>query len=464
MADTSTAQWSLLSRVMTAVLAVLAVGGVIVAVASWTYGRSAARQAYDRLLVGAAQDIAESIDVIDGAPLTDLPVSAFGLLGLAADDRITYAVRGPNGGLLTGHETARLPEGLRRRTGDTEFFDAEMQGEPARFVTVVRRFAERDFSGNVTVTVGQTLLARNAMAMTLARGALTAAAFAGAVLIVIAFLVVRSAMRPLGRIADNLLARDPYDLTPMETNVPSEVGVMLVALNRFMLRLDRQVDALRHLISDTAHQLRTPVAAIRAQAELAVEQDTPARQAQRLERLLRRTRSLGELLDQILSRALVIHRTDNAPPVPVDLRDIALAVIEERDHELIAPGVPVALVIGPDPIIVMADEISLREAAKNLLVNAMRHGKPSIRIGVSAQGAVASLWVEDSGSGPSPDVLSRLGGRFESSALAGGTGSGLGLSIVRSVAEAFGGRLCFATTDSGFRAALELPAREERAP
>ncbi|SFU19216.1 sensor histidine kinase [Sedimentitalea nanhaiensis] len=461
MTEAIATQRSLLSRVMIAVFAVLTIGGIIVALASWSYGRAAARQAYDRLLVGAAQDIAESINVIDGAPLADLPVSAFALLGLASNDRITYAVRGPSGNLLTGHNTARIPEGRHRPGSDTFFYDERMQGEPARFVAVVRRFAERNFSGNVSVIVGQTLQARNAMAFDLASRAMTAAAFAGVALILIAFLVVRSAMRPLGRIADELSARDPYDLTPMETNVPAEVGVMLVALNRFMLRLERQVDSMRHLISDTAHQLRTPVAAIRAQAELALEQEPPERQAQRLQHLLRRTRSLGDLLDQILSRALVIHRTDNAPPVPVDLRDIALAVVEERDHELIAPGIEVELVIGPDPVVVMADEISLGEAAKNLLVNAMRHGKPPIRIGVSLDGITASLWVEDAGTGPSSDVLSRLGKRFERSVVSGGTG--LGLSIAQSVAEAFAGRLHFDRTSRGFCAAIELPVSGESA-
>ena len=451
---------SLLSRVMVAVFGLLAVGGVIVALASWSYGRAAARQAYDRLLVGAAQDIAESIDVVDGAPLADLPVSAFGLLGLSADDRIAYAVRGPGGGLLTGSDTAPLPPQARRAAGSPYFFDATMQGEPARFVTVIRRFSERNFSGNVSVTLGQTLQARNGMAFALARDALIAAAVAGLILALAAFLVVRSAIRPLGRIAEDLVARDPYDLTPMETNVPAEVGVMLDALNRFMLRLDRQVDAMRHLISDTAHQLRTPVAAIRSLAELAADDQAPDGKAQALDRLLRRTRSLGRLLDQMLSRALVIHRTDTAPPVPIDLRDVALAVIDSRDHDLIAPGLEVDLSIGTDPVRVLGDEMSLTEAAKNLLGNAISHGVAPIRIGVTQDADRAMLWVEDAGPGPSDDIMERLGGRFERAAVSQGNSAGLGLSIVRAVAEAFGGQLRFARTASGFRAALELPASQ----
>jgi len=453
------AQRSLLSRVIIGVLSLLAVGGCIVSLASFAYGKNAARQSYDRLLIGAANDIAESINIIDGAAVADIPVSAFGLLSLALDDRISYAVRGPDGALLTGYETALPPEGSARRS-DAFYFDSTLQGEPSRFVTVVRRFSERDYSGTVSVTVGQTLRARNAMALDLTKGALVITGLAGIALILSAYLVIRSAMRPLDRMASELLARDPYDLTPMQADGPAEVAVMTDAMNRFMQRLDRQIGAMKHLISDTAHQLRTPVAAIRAQAELALEDDTE-HQPQRLERLLRRTRSLGNLLDQMLSRALVIHRTDNAPPEPVDLRDIALQVLDDCDPELLAPGVEVDLIITDTPVIVMADEVSVTEAGKNMLTNALQHGKAPIRIGVSTSPIHSELWVEDAGDGPPQDVLSRIGGRFERSAASQGNSAGLGLSILHAVAEAFGGKVTMGKTDTGFRVTLALPTQTE---
>ncbi|KJZ18054.1 histidine kinase [Loktanella sp. S4079] len=453
------AQRSLLSRVMIGVLSLLAVGGCVVLLASFAYGKNAARQAYDRLLIGAANDIAESINIIDGAAVADIPVSAFGLLSLALDDRISYAVRGPDGTLLTGYETALPPEGSARRSPPF-YYDSTLQGEPSRFVTVVRRFSERDYSGTVSVTVGQTLRARNEMALNLTKGALVMTGLAGIALILSAYLVIRSAMRPLDQMANELLARDPYDLTPMKAHGPAEVAVMTEAMNRFMQRLDRQIGAMKHLISDTAHQLRTPVAAIRAQAELALEDDKD-HQPQRLERLLRRTRSLGNLLDQMLSRALVIHRTDNAPPKPVDLRDIALQVLDDCDPDLLAPGVEVDLIITEAPVIVMADEVSLTEAGKNMLTNALQHGQAPVRIGVSTNTNQSELWVEDAGEGPEQDVLSRIGGRFERSAASRGTSAGLGLSIVHAVAEAFGGKITMGKQANGFRVALVLPTQEE---
>ncbi|MFZ3584067.1 sensor histidine kinase [Loktanella sp. DJP18] len=445
-------RWTLVSRVMVGVLSLLALGGIVVAFAAFAYGRSAARQAFDPLLVGAAQDIAESISIGDEGPVIDLPVSAFGLLSLAPEDRIFYAIHGPDGALLTGYDG--IPAALD--TVQPRFRDWTLQDDAARFVTVSRLFSERAYAGRIYVTVGQTTRARRAMALDLTRRALFVTTFGGIALIVSALIIIRSAMRPLEVLTRDLAQRDPYDLTPMQADGPQEVRVLVGALNRFMGRLDRQVGAMKNLISDTAHQLRTPVAAIRAQAELALEDDAP-RRLPRLERLVWRTRSLGRLLDQMLSRALVIHRIDNAAPTAIDLRDIALTVLDSRDHELLAPGKDVQLRIGEDAVVVLADEISLTEAVRNMLVNALRHGATPVVIGVSPTPTGSAIWVQDSGDGPPDAVRATLGQRFERSAASKGNSAGLGLSIVRAVAQAFGGEMTMATVQGGFRVSLTLP-------
>lgn len=140
-------------------------------------------------------------------------------------------------------------------------------------------------------------------------------------------------------------------------------------------------------------------------------------------------------------------------------RDIALNVVESRDHELLSPETEVKLRIGPDEVIVMADEISLTEAVKNMFNNALRHGQSPVVIGVSQTGTDAAIWVEDAGDGPPADILDRIGERFERSAASSGRSAGLGLSIVRSVATAFHGELSMGQGDAGFRVTLTLRAR-----
>jgi len=453
---------SLLSRLIKAVLALFVLGGLLVAATSWFNGRQAAWESYDRLLVGAASDIAESIRVQDGAPVVDLPVSAFELLAQAPDDRVSYAVRGPDKALITGFADAPAPRNDPRRDPGPAFYEARMQGEDARWVEITRRFAERDFSGEVRVTVGQTNRARQAMAVALMLDALWPMALAGVALLLTSVAVIRTAMRPLNAIAEDLASRDPYDLTPMPTeNVPQEIKVIVDAMNRFMARLDRQMVVMRNLISDTAHQLRTPVAAIRVQAETVLEEEDPALRTRALERLLRRTRGLGTLLDQMLSRAMVIHRTDSAPRQALDLRGIALEIVETRDHEAIAPGTEIELVIGEEEVPVMADEFSLVQAGKNLLTNAFRHGAPPVRIGVDRVAGEAKLWVEDGGPGIPSEQAECLDRRFERTAASSEDSAGLGLSIVTAVAAAFGGRVETGREDGRFRIALVLPDRGE---
>lgn len=452
---------SLTARVLLAVLLILMLGGLLVAGSTWWNGRLAARQSYDRLLLGAASDIAESIRIQAGQPLVDLPVSAFQLLAQAPDDRIFYQVRDASGRFITGLDETTAIDAPRGANG--AYFEAALNGEPARFVRVTRRFAERDYSGEIVVLVGQTLHARHAMTRTLMADALLPMAIAGLALVLMSGFVVRSALRPLEALSRNLMQRDPYDLTPMQTDrLPRELQGTIAAMNRFMARLDRQVDAMRNLISDTAHQLRTPVAAIRVQAETALDDhDTRARS---LERLLARTRSLGTLLDQLLSRAMVIHRTDSAPRLPVDLREVALEIVERRDHEVLAPGVEVRLEIGDLPVTVNADPFSLGEAAKNLLGNALKHGQAPVSIGAERRGDRAVLWVRDGGPGPDKAVAERLGSRFNRDASSAEGNVGLGLSIVHSVAAAFGGHVEMTRFDTGFEAALILPASPAEGP
>ncbi|MBY6046741.1 sensor histidine kinase [Vannielia litorea] len=453
---------SLTARVLGTVLVILLVGGLLVAGSIWWNTRAAARQSYDRILFGAASDIAAAIRIQQGTPLVDLPVSAFELLAQAPDDRVYYAVTGPGGALITALDPAHtVPAPDQPASVGATFFTGTLSGEEARFVRLSRSFAERDFSGAVEVVVGQTLRARNAMTTDLMLDALLPMAAAGLLLTLLAALVVRSALRPLDALVADLSRRDPYDLTPMPAEaLPRELGVMLGAVNRFMGRLDGQVEAMRTLISDTAHQLRTPVAAIQVHGESAAEEQSEEARERALARLLARTRSLRTLLDQLLSRALVVHRTDSAPRTPVDLREVALEVMERDDQSVLRPEAELRLQIGDAPVMVRADAFSLQEAAHNLLNNALRHGQAPVSIGAEQRGREAVLWVEDSGPGPAPEVIAHLGERFNRSADSREQGSGVGLSIVAKVASAFGGRVEMGASETGFRAALVLPAEE----
>ncbi|MBO0344089.1 sensor histidine kinase [Roseibium sp. CAU 1637] len=459
---TSLTTMSLTARVAIGVLSLLLVGGLLVSVAAFAYGRQAAQEAYDRLLLGAANDIASSITVQNGIPRVILPISAFELLALAPDDRIGYRVIGVDSQTLTGYSEITLPES-RSRAAVSDYFDAEFYGEPARYAVVSRRFAERTLNGTVKVIVGHTLKARNALAFDITRKALYVVAASAIAMLLLAAVAVRSALKPLERLADQLSRRDPHDLTPMDTRVPREVAMMVTAVNRFMERLDRQMGSMRHLISDTAHQLRTPVAAMRAQADLLEEEEDEIRKKRIVQRIHDRSINLGRLLDQLLSRALVVHRVDSVKREMLDLRDIAVDIYEEGDYSVLAPQADVHLQVDDGPVLVLADSLSLREGLKNLLNNALKHGKAPVTLGASIEAGQAVLWVQDAGPGPDSNVLTQIGERFNlSSRPESNSGSGLGLAIVQSVADAFGGALRMGSVKpAGFRVAMVFALAEK---
>ncbi|WP_084174979.1 sensor histidine kinase [Afifella pfennigii] len=429
--------------------------GLAVAFAALAYGRQAAQQAYDRLLIGAAGQIAGAVSIRDGEVVVDIPASAFDLLALAREDRVVYAVFGPDGTLLTGYDELQRPEAAE----DVAFAHASFAGEPVRLVALKRHFAERAFRGTVTVVVGQTLRARSELAWDIAGSALVVVAVAGLLMVALVIFAIRSALLPLRRIENLLSSREPQDLTPLRLAVPSEIGHLTAAINRFMARIDRQVTATRGLIADASHQLRTPVTALRAQAELAAEENDPERQRAIVARIHKRAVGLGRLTDQILSHAMIIHRAEAVPRESVDLRLVAMKAVEETDAGVEGAGAPIRLDLPEEPVLCRGDEFSLVEAVKNLLNNALKHGRPPVDLSAANEGERALITVRDTGEGLPPEDWQAASRRFFDSAGASPSQAGLGLAIVGAVAKAHGGSLKFARPpEGGFAASLVVPA------
>lgn len=446
---------SLTARLAGALALIFALGGVAVAVAALAYGRSAAQQSYDRLLIGAANQIANEISIRGGAVDVDLPLSAFELLSLAPDDRILYAVYDPAGQLLTGYPS------LHPDQSQATFSNGSFGGEPIRIAQVRRPFAERSFSGVVEVLVGQTTRARERLAAQIARNALIAAGIAGLVMSGLAVFAVRSALQPLRRIERDIAGRPSNDLTPVSVDVPREIGSMVAALNRFMARLDRQVGVMRNLIADAAHQLRTPIAALRAQAELAADETDPERLRAAIGRIHRRSVNLSRLADQLLNHAMIIHRADSAPLERIDLRTVAIRTLEQTDHDLLGDGIRPHLDLPENPVWVEADPLSLVEACKNLVMNALRHGQAPVTLVVAQTGPHPSIAVRDAGPGIPASLWRQAGARFAGDSGVSADSAGLGLAIVQAVATAHKGRLTLSRPASGgFQAAIEFSGTE----
>ena len=451
---------SITLRLAATIALILAAGGVAISIAAYAYGRQAAQQAYDRLLAGAAFQIAQSIAIVDGRVVVNLPVSAFELLALAPDDRVFYRVIGPDGGTITGYADLPAPASAKE---DLEFYSVDYSGEAVRLASAMRRFAERGFTGRVQVVVGHTTRARAALARDITAKALVLVAIAGAVLVALVAFAVRSSLGPLVRVEQALRSRDPKDLSPLTVSTPREVETIVAAINRFMSRLSGRVTVMQNLIADATHQLKTPIAALRAQAELASGEPDPARLRMIAGKIHTRAVGLSRLADQLLNQALIIHRSDTAAQEVIDLREVAIRATEATDHDLLSSGLDLHLDLPEHPVHAHGDALSLVEALKNLLSNALRYGKPPVWFSVEHDPGreMAAFAVTDCGPGiPEPDWRDR-GRRFARSAGSQPDSAGLGLAIVNAVAEAHRGHLTFSRTpEGGFRVVLAIPAEK----
>ena len=435
-----------LGVVMVLVLAFIVIGTII---AAGRYGQAAADETFDRLLRGAALQMAERVIVVDGQAGIDLPVSAFELLSLARNDRVFYRVEGTGNETITGYADLPLPP-----DGRDGIYNASYKGVTLRAIYLSRKLAERNLSGSVGIVVAQSVEERSALARTITTQAVLVISCAGAVLLALSFIALRFALRPLLRVEQAIRERDARDLSPIDVPVPTEVSVLVEAINRFMGRLGRRIDAMQNLVADAAHQLRTPITAMRVQAQLALDEADPSRLDRLHRRIYQRSVGLGRLADQLLSHALVSHRADSEKLEVIDLRRVAMETAREMRA---VSEEPIDMELPEDPVPVRGDLISLREAIKNLVNNAQKHGKPPVRLIVTPpENGRASILVHDTGIGIPDDFHLRVGTRFAANGVTPDS-AGLGLAITAAVAGSHDAVLVLRRPESGgFDIGLQL--------
>jgi two-component system sensor histidine kinase TctE len=453
---------SLFFRLVVLVSGLLVFGAAVLMTVAWYSARQAADEAYDRLLLGAAYQIADAITVQEGRPEIELPVSAFELLALSDRDRIFYRVLDPLGRTMTGYDDLPLPSGSPDATASGPVLaDGSYAGEPVRVARVSRRFDDPQMRGEAVVIVAQTVEARALLARQLTLRSLALVLAMGAIAIGGTIFAVRYALAPIGRLEAAIRQRDPQDLSFLSVSAPRELAPFVAEINRFIGRLRGRIDLMQQFIADAAHQLRTPLTALNGQVDLLSRDDYSERGKAQLERIRVRSVQLARLANQLLSHAMIAHRRQAVAATAFDLTELTRRALDEAIPDILERDVMVTFQPPPEPLMMAGDPVSVAEAIKNVVDNAIRHGAPGqLLVRLSTRDHAAVIEVEDDGPGIDAQDWPRVVKRF-GAVSSEGKGSGLGLSIAAEVASAHGGALTFREGEIGFVVELSLDRGRE---
>jgi len=423
---------------------------LLIGINAWlAYDRAvhAANEAFDRSLYLAARTLAEDLQWQDGRVQLQMRPGTGYLFENHTGSRLFHQVSDAQGRLLFG--MADMPTPAQEAvSGQVHFFalvgfaDGLYRDRPvrlARLTHVLPHAAEPDRL--LYVTVAETREAREALIQTILRETLGSQALLLMAMGLLVSLSVRLAVRPLHRLGQLIASRADDDLQPLpQGQWPREVLPLVDAIHGYMQRLGRLIGIRKRFLDNAAHQLRTPLTALKTQLGLLQRQvaQTPAsaEMAPLVQAALRTTDDAVRLTAQLLALTRAEHGLDMEPRASVDLVALARQVTEDhlwRAHER---GDDLGFESTTQKFEVQGHAVLLQEALANLIDNAMHHGGAGvcITVRVGAQG----IEVEDDGPGIPLAHQAHVFERFYRAAPAGVSGSGLGLAIVQEIARQHG--------------------------
>lgn len=317
--------------------------------------------------------------------------------------------------------------------------------------------------GTRTIQVVQPLSARREIAFASALRTLIPLLVIIPLLAAAVWLTVGRAMRPLRGVVDAVERKGASALEPLEeTGLPIEIAPLVAALNRLLRRLEQSIAAQRAFVGDAAHELRTPLAALRLQAQVLVRAADAGERRAAGDEFVASVDRATHLVEQLLELARSEPDAATHAFVPVRLDELARDTVAELASAALARGIDLGLGRDHgDGITARGEPQSLRILLRNLVDNALRYTPPGGCVDVTAVRHDGSpvLSVLDTGPGIAPAERDRVFNRFYRLPGSAEGGSGLGLAIVRRIADLHGAQVRLEAGEGGIglKASVEFP-------
>lgn len=411
-----------------------------------------ANQPYDLALIERAQSLAGQMKLGSQAGF-DLPAVKMKPLAAETGDRTFYTVSTSDGRVIAGNVRLPRPHVVLVSKNEPVFSDGEFKGEKVRMVSLHYFHAPADPNAYVLLQMAETVGKRQA----LTRGILGNIVIPQILLIVMAvgavWYALKRGLMPLEHLRQEVAQRSRDDVSLLdEKKAPLEVRPLIDAVNDLLQRLKQAMDSQKRFIADAAHQLRTPFAGLKTQAELALRESDPEQVRHALRQILTSAERCSHLVNQLLSLAR------NEPGghtyssfETLDLNRLAQETAMQWVPEALKKNIDLGFEGSNQVLPVRGDAIGLQEMIGNLLDNAIRYTPPggtvTLRAGYEEGGAV--LRVEDNGPGISEEHRGQVFERFYRILGSGQVGSGLGLAIVREVVNLHEARISLGAGTNG---------------
>jgi two-component system sensor histidine kinase TctE len=411
---------------------------------TWLVAQSIAGKPFDRALEYNVQALAQLVTVQAQRASFNLPQPAREILRADDSDQVYYQVLGPRGELLSGERDFPQPaDDERPAPGETRLRDAEMRGLDVR---VAYTWVQPAGSALVLVQVAETREKRSVLATEIIKGVMLPQLVILPLAVLLVWLALVRGIKPLSELEERIRARKPDDLSPLDERVvPLEVAPLVSSVNDLLTRLKGSIATQKRFLADAAHQLKTPLAGLRMQADLAQREQFNAEELKRsLKQIGRSSMRATHTVNQLLALAraetsgkvLVQQRCDLAALTVDAVRDTVPRAMEKHvdlGYDGAQPGSRGVQLEGNPTL--------LKEMIRNLLDNAVAYtpssarqpGVITARVLADPFGGALVLQVEDTGPGIPESERELVFQPFYRSLDTNVDGSGLGLPIVREI-------------------------------
>lgn len=439
MNSASLASGSLGRRLLLQLLVVAAILSALLYLAVRSVANQAAEASHDNILGASATAIAEQLSTNADGINIDIPYSAFSMLGAISDDRVFYRID-TNGETATGYGDLPAPNTLPN-TAKPLYYSTEFRNTKVRAAAQSRVIPVNNKPVNVLILVAQTQRGQDTIT---AKVANTAAALGVGFFLVagiMSWFATRSTVKPLHSVANAIGRRGAHDLRPLHSPVPLELTPLVTSLNEFIARLRGTLNRNETFMAEAAHHVRTPLATVRTQAEIALRQAETDSSRKTLRMVIRAVDESSRSASQLLDHAMISYRSDQLTLEKFDYSLLTQDVIRALSATAELKDLTVVSHL-EQSLEFIGDRVLIEIALHNLLDNAIKYSPFDSTITITLQKHTdrSVFKIKDEGRGLAGTAQSDLAVRFKRGINVDDiVGSGLGLTMVEAIADAHQG-------------------------